>query len=154
MEKKNPLKQARLDFFLISENLSPDLNSCDSELSYRSDHSPIRLKLNFNDFTKGKGLWKLNNSLLYDKQYISEVNNVISQTLKQYALPIYNLENIENIPKDLIQFQINDQLFFDVLLTEIRGKTISYSSYKKKISEKKEKTLLNDIRQLEQHIQL
>ena len=31
-----------------------------------------------------------------------------------------------------IQFTINDQLFLDTLLMEIRGKTISYASYKAK----------------------
>ena len=36
--KKNPIKQARLDFFLISESLQTMLPSIQYENSYRSDH--------------------------------------------------------------------------------------------------------------------
>ena len=38
---------------------------------------------------------------------------------KQYALPVYYLDNIETISEETIEFQINDQLFFEVLLVEI-----------------------------------
>ena len=42
-----------------------------------------------------------------------------------------------------------DQLFFDVLLMEMRGKTIAYTSYKKKIEINREKVLLEEINKLE-----
>ena len=35
----------------------------------------------------------------------------------------------------VIHFTINDQLFLETLLTEIRGKTISYASYREKEKE-------------------
>ena len=38
--------------------------------SYRTDHSTIVLTLQINEFIKGKGLWKFNNSLLKDMNYI------------------------------------------------------------------------------------
>jgi exonuclease III len=38
--KPTPLKQARLDFFLASESLLPDVLNCNILTSYRSDHSP------------------------------------------------------------------------------------------------------------------
>ena len=41
--RKIPIKQARLDFFLISESLLPMVLSIKSENSYRSDHSPAVL---------------------------------------------------------------------------------------------------------------
>ena len=66
------------------------------------------------------------------KQWILDVK-------KQYAVPVYNLDNIEYRPDELIEFQINDQLFFEVLLMEIRGKTISYVTHKKKEEAKTEK---------------
>ena len=40
-----------------------------------------------------------------------------------------------------IHFTINDQLFLEKLLTEIRGKTIAYASY-----QKKRKNRYNEIR--------
>jgi len=35
----------------------------------------------------------------------------------------------------VIHFTLNDQLFLETLLTEIRGKTISYASYREKEKE-------------------
>ena len=68
--KKTPVKQARLDFFLLSEFLIPPTVSVEYENSYRSDHSPVLLSLKINNSVKGTGFWKFNNSLLTDKEYI------------------------------------------------------------------------------------
>ena len=51
--KRSPLKQSRLDFFLISDDLLPSLKDSNIESSYRSDHSIINLHLVFNDFKRG-----------------------------------------------------------------------------------------------------
>ena len=59
----------------------------------------------------------------------------------QYALPVYNLDNLNNIPDNELQFTINDQLFLDTLLMELRRKSISYSCHKKKQHDEKENTL-------------
>ena len=80
--KKNPLKQARLDFFLCTEDMLTNLKDSKIEFSYRSDHSMIVLELEFNPFLRGKGLWKFNNSLLYDKEYIDIIKQEIERKLK------------------------------------------------------------------------
>ena len=147
--KKSPIKQAWLDYFLISQDLLASVNKSSIEGSYRSDHSMIILDISFVQFQKGKPLWKHNNSLLNDKDYIEIINNKIGEVKKQYALPVYNMDQINNIPDDQIQFLINDQLFLETLLMELRGKSISFSSYKKKASEKKEKELISSIEYLE-----
>ena len=92
----------------------------------------IILDISFVQFQKGKPLWKHNNSLLNDKDYIEIINNKIDKVKKQYAVPVYNMDQINTIPDDQIQFVINDQLFLETLLMELRGKSISFSSYKKK----------------------
>ena len=71
---------------------------------------------------------------------------------KQYALPVYNMDQINNVPDDEIQFVINDQLFLETLLMELRGKSISFSSYKKKIEEQKEKKIISNIETLESNM--
>ena len=96
--KRNPVKQSPLDFFLVTESLLPSITSADIEASYRSDHSPITLNLKLNDFQHKRGLWKFNNSLLYDSKYLNAVRNIISETKTQYALLTYNRENLCNIP--------------------------------------------------------
>ena len=150
--KKNPLKQARLDFFLVTDNLRSSIHKCNIENSYRSDHSIIILNIAFNTFQKGRPLWKHNNSLLKEIEYLEVINKKIKEIKVQYAIPVYNIENIENIPNDKIQFVINDQLFLETLLMEIRGKSISYSTYKKKCTDILEVETVNEIRDIENNL--
>jgi len=124
--RPNPIKQARLDYFLLSENLSPNVQNSNIESGYRSDNSITVLFFKFNEFKNGIGLWKFNNSLLHDLEYFDLINKHIIDIKIQYALPIYNLNNITNISDADIQFQINYQLFLETLLIEIGGKTFSY----------------------------
>ena len=151
-QKKSPIKQARLNYFLVSQDLLPSVNKTTIEGSYRSDHSMIILDIAFVQFKKGKPLWKHNNSLLTDKDYLETMSDKINEVKKQYTLPIYNIVQINNIPDDQIQFVINDQLFLETLLMELRGKSISFSSYKKKAADKKEKELISYIESLESNL--
>ena len=91
----------------------------------------VTLTLTMNNFQHGKGLWKHNNSLLTDADYLEAINSKILEIKKQYCLPVYNLENMDQIPDEELQFIINDALFLETLMMEIRGKSISYASYKK-----------------------
>ena len=86
------------------------VNSCSVESSYRSDHSMIILNLKFNKFLKHKPLWKHNNSLLNDIEYLNIINRKITDIKAQYAVPIYILNNIKGIPDQDIQFTFSDQL--------------------------------------------
>ena len=112
----------------------------------------IILDISFVQFQKGKPLWKHNNSLLNDKDYLRTMNNKIDEVKRQYTLPVYNIAQINNVPNDEIQFVINDQLFLETLLMELRGKSISFSCYKKKIEEQKEKELISNIETLESNM--
>ena len=143
--KAYPIKQARLDFFLISEPIVLDVNQADILSSYRSDHSPVSLSIRLNEFQHGKGQWKFNNSLLEDVIYLDQIKFVIVDTKSQYAVLTY----LDNIPDSEIQFTTNDQLFLEALLMEMRAKTISYSILKTRQNKDNEKDLLNDIRKLE-----
>ena len=147
-----PLQMSRLDYFLLSESLHCSVNKCLIEPSYRSDHSMIILKMSFTNFIPGRPLWKHNNSLLTDIDYLNTINNKIHEIKCQYALPVYNFENINLIPDNQLQLTIDDQLFLEVLLMEIRGKSISYSCYKKKQNDKLEKDLITEIEKIEKNI--
>ena len=103
-------------------------------------------------FDSCKGLLKFNNSLLYDSNYIDIVKKKIADVKKQYAALVYNFDKIEDIENENIQLTIDTQLFLETLLMELRGKTISYSSYKKKEKENREKSLLKEINDLEKII--
>ena len=116
-------KQARLDYFLISSNLQTLIPESDIGLAYMSDHSPVYLLFQLNEHVRDKGTWKFSNFLLRDEEYIKIVKECISLTINQYKI-----ENNENILE--VQFSIDVQLFWEILKTMLRGKSISYSSFK------------------------
>jgi hypothetical protein len=67
------------------------------------------------------------------------VKEAIQDTMNIYALPGQNLTR-----KD-VKFSITDQEFFEMLKLEIRGRSISYSSRKKRKNQEKEKILQQEI---------
>ena len=137
--KFNTVQQGRLDYFLISEELMLDVNRVKINPSYRSDHSLVFLELKTEGRKYGKQYWKFNSSLLKDKTYISMMKQLILDVKKQYSVPVYNLDNIDYIPDELIEFQINDQLFFEVLLMEIRRKKHLMPHIKRKKRQRQKK---------------
>lgn len=150
--RKTPLKQARLDYFLTSEGFMQFIKQVEIESSYRSDHSPVIMRMVFTNFPHGKSYWKHNNSLLMDREYLNIMTKKIIDIKRQYALPVYNLDEIENIPDSELCFTIDDQLFLEILLMELRGQSISYASYKNKQKNNREKELMNDIQELEHNM--
>ena len=107
------------------------------------------LDLVLNSFTKGKGIWRLNCSLLKDPDYLNCVKNCITEVKKQYAIPIYRLDNIDKIENKEIKFTISDKMFLEMLLLNIRGNTIKFSSRVKKLHDEQEKKLYEEIENLE-----
>ena len=98
---------------------------------YRTDHSMIIMQLQLGKFQKGRSYWIMNNSLLNDHQYVTEIKSIILELKSRYAVnnqtPNISFTDIPN--NELLS--VNDQLFWETLLLEIRGKTIAYSSFKK-----------------------
>ena len=111
-----------------------DVRSAKILLGYRTDHSQIALQFDFVKFEKDKSYWKFNNSLLKDQNYVGEIKDLIKFTKLNYVQfdEYMNENNINAISDHHLRFSVSDQLFFDILLMEIRGKTISYTSFKKK----------------------
>ena len=82
--RRNPIKQARLDYFLCSDILSDIVNSCVIKPGYRRDHSFVITRLCICKFKRGCGLWKLNCSLLKNKDYLILINNLIDSEKLAY----------------------------------------------------------------------
>ena len=97
-------------------------------------------------------MWKFNNALLNDIEYLKIINEKIDEIKLQYCIPVYNIDYILNIKNKDINFTINDELFLETLLMEIRGKTISYSSYKVKEKKNNEKQLIEEKSLIEQNL--
>ena len=89
-QRRYPMKQARLDYAIGTNSLMDIVQILPG---YRSNHSRIELDLFLNSFTKGKGIWRLNCSLLRDPEYLKCVKNCINKVRQQYAIPVYQYDN-------------------------------------------------------------
>ena len=102
--KFNTLQQSRLDYILLSDTLIDKVGNVDISPGYRSDHSIVSVTLlDLQLQSKPRCYWKFNNSLLKDKTYVDKINETINNVKKQYALPVYNYDEINIIDKDLIR---------------------------------------------------
>ena len=147
--ERGKTQMGRLDYFLISENLTDFVSEEKISPGYRSDHSIISVKFKFINSPRGKSFWKFNNSLIKDQTYVELVKSTILDTKIKYSPTPYVPENIYNIPDDAYQSILDDQLFFETLLLEIRSKTISFSSFKKKQENNTMEELIARIEKLE-----
>ncbi|MCU7951650.1 MAG: reverse transcriptase family protein, partial [gamma proteobacterium symbiont of Bathyaustriella thionipta] len=77
------------------------------------------------------------------------MNKIFLDIKQQYMLPVYNTNVVENIPDCDMQFVINDQLFLDVLLMELRGQSISYACHINKQRNNRENELIKKIGEIE-----
>ena len=118
--------------FFTSHCFSDLVTKCEIKSSYRSDQSTIEMQFSLSrpKFQMGKGIWKMNNSLLSDKEYLEIIKNAIDDEKLKYAIPVYNIEYIKN--NSNILFTIEPEIFLETLFMRIRGETIKYSSLKKK----------------------
>ena len=152
LRQPTPLKQSRLDFFLISEELTTFLSSSNIVPGCRTDHSLISLDLDLSTIKRGKGFWKFNNSLLKDSKYVKCIKDKILDVKRQYAATPYKMDNVEQIPACELELIINDQLFLEVLLMEIRGETIRFTKERNKNNKQRENNLEKDIQSLEKEL--
>ena len=130
--RRNPIKQARLDYFLISQTLADLITNCNIKPGYRSDHSRVDLDIMLNTFSQGRGVWKFNCSLLKHPEYLKIINEAIMTVETQYAIPVYNVEYLDSIPDSDIKFTITDNIFLETLLLKLRGESIKFASKIKK----------------------
>ena len=82
--RKTPLKQRRLDYFLISDQLQDQIDQVDIIPSIQSDHSTLKQKVcGTKRSSKGPSCWKLNNSLLQDKVFTELLKTEISEFFQE-----------------------------------------------------------------------
>ena len=143
--RKKSIKQARLDYFIVSDTMLVDLvMDCNIKPGYCSDHSSIELDIKLNTFIREKGVWKFNCSLLKDTDYLTLINKTIDKDIINYAAKVYNLDKIQDSDKDKLNLRISDSLFLENILIKMRGETIKYATYKQKSEKTVGKNNLGD----------
>ena len=142
------LQKSRLDFFLIHENLAADVIASDIEPGYRTDHSTVTITFRFTERARGKRFRKFNSSLLKDKEYVRKIKESMNETKLKYDK---NVDSLGMVHDDNTEFQIFDQLLFEVMLMNIRSVTISYATFKKRNEHNREESLIKDIELMEKN---
>ena len=123
---KSPRQLARLDFYLVTPDIQLNISKVGMYHGYRTDHSFIYLYLENFNITRGRSYWKLNTSLLQDIQYVEMVKTEIQNT-------------ISDIKSDHTTTVMDNQMIFEMIKLNVRGKTISYSLYKAKCEKNRNK---------------
>ena len=123
----------RLDFFLVSKDIATYVNECKISTGFKSDHSLVYFNININKIKRGPGYFKLNNSILFDKEYQRKVRSSINDTV--------------HINKDA-----NPNTLWEVIKGNIRNETMSFTCMKRKKEKTEEEQLKNEIDALETQI--
>ena len=124
--RNNPFIARRLDYFICNKSTFLKTSKINHIYMSCSDHKAILLEIKTEQFKRGPGIWKFNDSLLNDEFFLKEINNFIDAFL-------------------LLNSNKDPCLKWELLKNEIKAKTIQFCNLKNqnRFSEKKE--LLNEI---------
>jgi len=125
-----PYVYCRLDFYIISSSLCNFVDNCVIKTSFMSDHRLVTLEILDKELSRGPGFWKFNNSLLADKEYTNLIIKTIQDTI---------LDNPDTVPT----------LLLDTIKCKIRGSSVRYCSYKKRLNSKNFETWSNELGRLQ-----
>jgi exonuclease III len=127
-------KASRLDYWLISDHLLNEIHKSEIKIGLHSDHSIITLEIGKHFNKRGRGFWKLNNSLLHDSEFVTKVKNIIKKTKQE-------LDNYRD--KGLI---------WEIVKLRIRTFSIPYCIKKKKDKNKFKKELEERLENMESQL--
>ena len=123
---------SRLDFWLISSHLIFDVESTLIEPSIKTDHSLIKINLSLKKTPeRGRGFWKIGNSLLMDEDYTKLINSL----LENCSVKFHHVQN--------------KALVWDCIKCEIRGTTIQFAAKKSKVKKQYETNRRAELKILE-----
>lgn len=122
---------SRIDLSLLDSKLLMSVANCTYHNILISDHAPVSLSLNLNH-KKGTHNWRLNNTLLKNKEFCSFLSGKIDLCL------------VTNDTGDA-----NDSTLWEAMKAVLRGHVISYEAAEKKKSEKRLKEIDDQLTNLE-----
>ena len=124
----------RLYYFLIAKHLTQNIQNVESKTAITPHHKAIKLTLKLSQVTRGPGLWKFNNSLLKDKNYLILITESYPIISEKYA----------NI--------VDKRLRWELIKMEIRRITISFAARKAKEFHKQESDLQKHLDEIDKSI--
>ena len=73
---------SRLDFVLIDASINAWVPLIEIKPGFKSDHSAVICEINPFEIVRGRGLWKMNNQVLFEIEYIREIDEIIERRKK------------------------------------------------------------------------
>lgn len=122
---------SRLDYFFMFKEDINKIKKCDIKPIVLGDHAPITLSLMIAN-EKVRTIWRLNNSLLQDKQFKDKIKQIIET---------YFQEN----DKD----DVSPVTLWEAAKATIRGEIISFASWKKQRYMKENNKINDEIKKLQ-----
>ena len=111
--ESKPLRmKSRIDDFLIANSMSHLVSLVNIGTSIAPDHRAVRLNVNLTSNKRGPGLWKFNNSLLLDDEFVCLIETNYSAISEKFC-------------------ELDDkQLKWEMIKMELRGLIIQYAKRK------------------------
>ena len=75
---------SRIDFFLCSKTILSGVEGSTIRCAPTPDHKAVDIQVNLSNKVRGKGYWKMNVSLLDDKNYLDDMTALILETFEEY----------------------------------------------------------------------
>jgi len=97
-----PVVFSRLGYFFITDSLCNIATNSNIIPGYRTDHSCVVLNISFTKSKRGKGYFKINNSLLIDRQYRHSIKKAKNDTM------VFNRKANANVIWELIKGSIRN----------------------------------------------
>ena len=104
--------KSRIDYFLIANSMSHLVSYVNIGISIAPDHRAVRLNVKLTSNKRGPGLWKFNNSLLLDDEFVSLIETSYAAIREKFC-------------------ELDDkQLKWEMIKMELRGLIIRYAKRK------------------------
>lgn len=110
---------SQIDLYLVSNSLSPNIHKTTINSFTISDHALVSLNINIQSSIRPPMRWRFNTSLLQDPDFNTLMTEEWASIMEMNDFP-----------------EISPSLLCEIGKSVIRGKIISYSSYKKKTATK------------------
>ena len=129
--------QRRLDYLFISNNMQESVKNVKILNALSTDHSPLFCSfLNLTNISRGRGLWKFNNSLISNTIFVDEMKTLIQKLIFRFENDTY----------------LTDQAKWEFLKYEIRKSRINFSKKLAENSRKLQRDLETKIKNVVQDI--
>ena len=132
----SPFQQSRIDYIMVNEGLlqSNILKCIEIRPSICSDHSLVNLELIVHTCDKGRGLFRFDNTLLDDDDFVAFSRLEITKANNKEGV----YEGVDDVG-----------LRIEILTSEIRVKSIKLVSWKTRQRKESEKVILEKVKDLE-----